>query len=437
MLSQADNDILTRVGPGTPMGQLMRQYWLPALYSHELEADGAPLRIRLLGEDLVAYRDSGGRPGVLAEACPHRGASMFFGRNEEDGLRCVYHGWKFDVTGQCVDMPNEPAESNFKHKIRAGAYAARDFGDVVWVYLGPRQAEPPGLPMFEWGLVPEGQRKHERKGVRNCNWMQGLEGDIDTSHLYFLHGRLRAEDPPHWGVYHPDKAPKLEVVDTNYGVVYGARRVEDADHIYWRTTQFLFPCFAMFPAQDDGVVPSHIWVPIDDTHTLYWGLTWHPYQAYERSLFSLGTGMGNLKPSQHGRPFANWWPEPSLTNDFGIDREAQRRQNYTGIPNITLQDAAMTDGMGPILDRTREHLGTSDSTVIRVRRRLVQAAKALRDQGVTPPCVDEPDLYRRRSCSIILHSTQPWEATLAGWHAGLAPMPAAAPVERTFTENFL
>lgn len=433
MLSQADNDLLTRVGPGTPMGELMRQYWLPALYTAELPPDGAPLRIRLLGEDLIAFRDTSGRPGVIAEACPHRGASMFFGRNEEDGLRCVYHGWKFDVGGACVDMPNEPAESNFKHKIKARSYAAADYGDVVWVYLGHRDT-PPALPMFEWGLVPEGQRHHERRGVRNCNWLQGLEGDIDTSHLYFLHGRLKVEDPPHFGVYHPDKAPKLEVIDTPYGVMYAARRVEDEQHIYWRTTQFLFPCFAMFPAQDDGVVPSHIWVPIDDHHTLYWGLTWHPYKAYPQSMFAPATGMGRFLPTQHGRFYPDSWSEYGLANDYHIDREAQRTKNYTGIANITLQDAAMTDGMGPILDRTREHLGTSDSTVIRVRRRLIQAARALRDQGTIPPCVDDAGLYRQRSCSIILHKTQDWVTTLADWHNGRADLPMAAPVSRTFQE---
>src|SRR5437870_753037 len=189
MLNKADNELLTRVGAGTPMGELMRQYWLPVLHSWEIEPDGPPFRVRLLGEDLIAWRDSNDQPALIGEHCPHRGASLFFGRNEECGLRCVYHGWKYDVDGRCVDQPNEPAESNFKNKIRATAYRAVDWGGVIFAYLGPRQDNPPGLPQFEWALVPEAQRHHQYKAVLDCNWMQALEGDIDTSHLYFLHSR--------------------------------------------------------------------------------------------------------------------------------------------------------------------------------------------------------------------------------------------------------
>ena len=195
MTTAAENKILTETGPGTPMGNLMRQYWLPVTYSWELEADGAPLKVRLLGEDLIAFRATDGTLGLMAEACPHRGASMFFGRNEENGLRCVYHGWKFDTEGQCVDMPNEPAESNFKHKIKAAAYAAADWGGITWVYMGPRQVTPPGLPEFEWCKLPEEQVHHAYKGIYHCNWMQTLEGDIDTSHFGFLHaGAVKPEE---------------------------------------------------------------------------------------------------------------------------------------------------------------------------------------------------------------------------------------------------
>jgi phthalate 4,5-dioxygenase len=268
MLTKQDNEILTRVGPRTVMGDLMRQYWLPYLYSWELEPDGPPQRVRLLCEDLITFRDSNGKVGLIAANCPHRGASLFFGRNEESGIRCVYHGWKFDVTGHCVDMPSEPAESNFKSKIQATAYATAEFGGVVWAYMGPSQANPPGVPQFEWGSIPETQVHHEYKGVLECNWAQALEGDIDTAHLYFLHGRLHEEDSPSIGVFHPDKSPHLEITETDYGLLYGARRIESPDEIYWRTTHFLMPIFALFPASEDGLVPEHIWVPIDDEHTL-------------------------------------------------------------------------------------------------------------------------------------------------------------------------
>ena len=186
MLSAQDNELLCRIGPGTPMGHLMRQYWMPGLKSDELPApDSPPLRLRLLGENLIAFRDTSGRVGVVQNACPHRGASLFFGRNEEDGLRCVYHGWKFDVSGACIDMPSEPAESNFKAKVRATAYATQERGGMVWVYMGPRDI-PPELPQLEQNMLPVGEASI-RAIQRECNWMQALEGDIDTTHLGFLH----------------------------------------------------------------------------------------------------------------------------------------------------------------------------------------------------------------------------------------------------------
>src|SRR5919199_6585661 len=205
MLSQADNELLTRIGPGTPMGDVLRQYWQPVLYSEELERDGNPQRVRLLGENLIAFRDTDGKVGLLANNCPHRGASLFFGRNEVCGLRCVYHGWKFSTDGSCVDMPNEPPESNFKDKVRAVAYKARDFGGVTWIYMGPRQADPPGLPQWEWCLVPEDQVQHSHKAVYECNYMQALEGELDTTHVYFLHSRLHPSESPGFGLHLGDR----------------------------------------------------------------------------------------------------------------------------------------------------------------------------------------------------------------------------------------
>ena len=246
MLSAKDNENLTRVGRGTPMGNLLRKYWLPVMPVEELgEPDGDPQRFKLLGEDLVLFRDSAGNVGVFPEACPHRGVSLYHGRNEQNGIRCIYHGWKFDVTGQCVDMPNEPGESNFRDKVRATTYRAAVHGGVIWAYLG--SGEAPGLPQFEWTMVP-GEQRNFSLAQRNCNWVQGLEGDIDTSHLFFLHGRLNPDDSPSFGVWHDDKHPTLDIIPTGYGVVYGANREEDDATTYWRITQFLFPIFAFFPA---------------------------------------------------------------------------------------------------------------------------------------------------------------------------------------------
>src|ERR671937_275405 len=186
MLKQEENELITRVGPGTPMGNLMREYWVPAMLSSELPApDCDPVRVMLLGEQLIAFRDTSGKVGLIQNNCPHRGASLFFGRNEENGLRCVYHGWKFDAQGNCVDMPNEPAESDFKTKVRARAYATQERGGIVWTYMGPKRAPPP-LPDLEANMLPDGAWQ---VGAiqRECNWLQALEGDIDTSHLGFLH----------------------------------------------------------------------------------------------------------------------------------------------------------------------------------------------------------------------------------------------------------
>ena len=282
MLSTKDNELLTRVGADAPMGKLLRQYWMPVMASDELSApDGDPMRVRLLGEDLVIFRATSGRVGLFAENCSHRGASLFFGRNENDGLRCVYHGWMYDVTGRCVDMPSEPPESNFRDKVRQRAYPCQERGGMIWTYMGPRE-EPPPLPDLEWMSLPVSHRRFA-PFMRECNWFQALEGDIDTSHLFFLHGRLNKEDSPALGLYHTDKHPRLEVVKTDYGVVYGANREEDPQTTYWRITQYMLPIHTLFPANPDGTVPGHMWVPLDDEHTMVWIIAWNPATPMDRS----------------------------------------------------------------------------------------------------------------------------------------------------------
>src|SRR5919202_916738 len=276
MLSHVDNQALCRVGPGTLMGDLLRQYWLPFATSAELPApDSDPLRVLLLGEQLLAFRDTSGRVGLLAHNCPHRGASLFFGRNEEAGLRCVYHGWKFDASGHCVDMPNEPAESDFKHKVKAIAYPTRERGGIVWAYLGPR-TDPPPLPELEPNMVPDDQVVLTAV-QRECNWLQCLEGDIDTSHLGFLHlGAIQPEDTrpgtfAHYTVN--EREPRYQVVDTDYGAMYGAYRPGPEGHYYWRFAQFLFPCYAMIPTGVLGIqVLARAWVPMDDEHMMFFSM---------------------------------------------------------------------------------------------------------------------------------------------------------------------
>ncbi len=423
MLSKEDNELVTRVGPGTPMGNLMRQYWLPAMLSSELpSADSDPQRVMLLGEQLIAFRDSTGKVGLLQNNCPHRGASLFFGRNEEldPGLRCVYHGWKFATDGTCLDMPNEPAESDFRSKVRAVAYPTHERGGIVWAYMGPRQ-EPPPLPDLEPNMLPDDQIVLTAV-QRECNWLQGLEGDIDTSHLGFLHlGAVEPEDTrPGTFAYYTvnDRAPRYQVVDTEYGAMYGAYRPGlDGQH-YWRFAQFLFPCYAMIPTGVLGLqVLTRAWVPMDDEHMMFFSMGSQAAQAQLTNV-NANRRMARNRPGEDLVPNSTDWfgrfrLAANSTNDYRIDRDRQRRrEDFTGIPGIHTQDQAITESMGTILDRSNERLGTSDVMVIRVRRRLMEAARALEERGLTPPGVDRPEVYGVRSGGAFLPVGADWiEAT--------------------------
>jgi len=412
MLSRDDNELLCRIGPGTPMGNLMRQYWVPAALSSELpEPDGAPLRVRLLGEDLIAFRVSSGAVGLIQNSCPHRGASLFYGRNEAEGLRCVYHGWKFDVGGRCVDMPIEPAESNFKQKVRAVTYPCVERCGLIWTYLGPRPTPPP-MPELEATMLADNRIQVYQ---RDCNWMQALEGDIDTGHTVYLHlgGVDASEVPPDsWARYAlADRAPRYEVTDTDSGVMYGAYRPAEADTNYWRIANFLFPFYAMIPTGVLGLeVRVRAWVPMDDAHTLAFLIT-HGAPPPPRNA-----GRQAVAPPETLPNTTDWYGRfrcaADGTNDYLIDRKAQKTVSFTGIGSIHLQDQAVTESMGPVYDRTREHLGTSDAMVIRTRKRLLDAARALRDRGQIPPGVDDPRVYAVRSGGVVLPRGADWiEAT--------------------------
>jgi phthalate 4,5-dioxygenase len=420
MLAREDNELVTRVGPGTPMGKLMRQYWVPAMLASELPTpDADPVRVLLLGEQLIAFRDTSGKVGLLANNCPHRGASLFFGRNEDAGLRCVYHGWKFDTAGACIDMPNEPAESDFRTKVKATAYPCQERGGIVWTYMGPR-AEPPSLPDLEPNMLPDDQVVLTAI-QRECNWLQGLEGDLDTSHLAFLH--LGAVEPDktrpgtfaHYTV--KDRAPRYSVVDTEYGAMYGAYRPADDGRLYWRLAQFLFPFYAMIPTGVLGLqVLARAWVPMDDNHMLFFSMGSRPSVAQLTGANGVAT---RARPGEDVLPNTTDWNgrfrlAANNGNDYLIDRDKQRRrEDYTGIPGIHTQDQAITESMGPIYDRSKERLGTSDVMVIRIRRRLLEAARALDERDVTPPGVDSPQVYGVRSGGVILPEGADWLAETA------------------------
>jgi nitrite reductase/ring-hydroxylating ferredoxin subunit len=388
----------------------MREYWMPAIRSDELPApDCPPVRIMLMGEALIGYRTTSGAVGLMQNACPHRGASMFFGRNEEEGLRCVYHGWKFDVTGACVDMPSEPAESNFRNKVRTKAYRTHERNGIVWAYMGARE-EPPALPDLEGNMIEDYTISVLH---RPNNWMQGIEGELDTIHAAFLHSspnRMRTVEPGTFAYYTAKSLHgKFSVRETEFGQSYGMYREAEEDTYYWRIGHLLFPFFAMPPgASVLGEDPRFLaYVPMDDYNTLEWGVGKRPPQV---------TAQSNL--GREYIPNGTGWHErfridQNMANDYKIDREAQKRgDSYTGIAGIRQQDMAMTESMGLIMDRTNEHLGTTDQMIIRTRRRYLAAAKALRDQGITPPGVDQPQAYRQRFGQVILpRNVDWWEAT--------------------------
>jgi nitrite reductase/ring-hydroxylating ferredoxin subunit len=404
MLSKRDNELITRVGPETPMGALMRRYWLPALLSEELpEPDCAPIKLRLLGEDLVAFRTTSGRVGVLDAYCPHRNANLFWGRNEEEGLRCVYHGWKFDASGACVDMPNEPPRSRFAEKIQQSAYQAVERGGFIWVYMGPPEHHPE-IPNFEWLNVAESHR-YVHKRFQDCNWLQNLEGEVDSSHAPFLHGSVGPDGMQPYNA-NADRQPVFSILDTDFGVAIAARRDAGADEYYWRVTPFMLPCYTIVPRARES---NYIWtaaVPIDDLTMFGMTVIWSPDHPVQR--------FPVVEIDDHFRARQN------KANDYLIDRQLQKTSSFTGIRGVRVQDMAVQeDQRGPLSDRSREHLGSSDLGVIATRRMLLKQLKALQ-KGQEPRQPHSPDAYSLRSLALNAPRSVDWQ-DLMRQHMLLAP----------------
>src|SRR6267142_1336913 len=399
MLARDDNERVTRVGPGTPMGATMRRYWLPALLAWELpEPDCPPVRVKLLGEELVAFRDSRGRVGLLDERCPHRQASLFLGRNEECGLRCVYHGWKFDVDGRCVDMMNEPEERRFTHKIR------------IWAYLGPAERRP-APPHFAWTQAPASHR-HVSKVIQESNWLQGLEGGIDTSHVPILHRTLTTDSSrPGFKPGDPfvvGKAPTLELDITDYGYRYAGLRLLADGETHVRAYHFILPFHQIRPART-GVghrgfsgAAGHIWVPMDDETTMVYNWeqsTTDPLTDEDRLERRLGNGPMDVDQT-------TFRYKRNRENNYLLDRRVQKTETFTGIDGVNAQDRAVQESMGSTVDRTREHLGPADKAVIQARRLLLQATRTVEDGG-TPPGV-EPTYYTLHPAEAVLPRDADW-----------------------------
>jgi phthalate 4,5-dioxygenase len=420
MLTREENELVTRTGPGTPLGALMRRYWLPALLSEELaEPDGDPQRVRLLGENLVAFRDTAGRVGLLAEACPHRCASLVYGRNAEAGLRCIYHGWKLDVDGNVLETPPEPPDSTFKDRIKHVAYPTYERSGVIWAYLGPRDQMPP-LPDWEWMHAPS-EQVGITKVYEDCNYLQGVEGSIDSAHSDYLHSSNIRGRPG-------DHSPRLETQDTAYGFRYAAIRRPDVDadkQQYVRVTIWVAPFHVLIPplrprvsssAQgDEEVVVHQAWVPMDDERNAFFTF------AYNRNGPLPRVWREHAQQFGLDRPYG--WPTRTRANQHLQDRAAMRQGNWSGIEHVNSQDFAMVESMGPVVDRSLEHLGATDVAVIRMRRRLLGAVRSLQD-GELPPGLDPTIPYARIATDErLVPIDTPWQAVAA--FAG-EPVPAAA-----------
>lgn len=425
MLKKADNDFVTQTGPDTPMGRLFRRHWLPALLAEELPGnDCPPVRVKLLSERMVAFRDSQGKLGLIDEFCAHRGVSLWFGRNEDCGLRCPYHGWKFDTTGQCTEIPSEPEHSRFPSKVKLKSYPLVERGGVLWAYMGPPELQPP-LPEWEFATVPAKQ-SFSSKRLQECNWLQALEGGIDSSHVSWLHRGNLNTDPLFKGArgnqYNlGDSRPVFEVVESPGGLYIGARRNAENGHYYWRITQWVMPSFTMIAPRGNHSVHGHFWIPIDDDNCWSWSFDYHPIRELtpaEVDAMRNGKGIHVTYVPGTFRPAAN------KDNDYLMDREAQRRgDTYSGVEGIAMQDASLQESMGPIVDRSKETLVSTDTGIIMCRQRLIRAAKALAEAGTTPPGVD-PEHQRVRSAAVILPPDVPYED---GAREALIVQPGVAP----------
>jgi phthalate 4,5-dioxygenase oxygenase subunit len=430
MLSREENELLCRVGPDAPMGRMLRRYWIPALRSSDLVADGAPRRVRVLGEDLVAFRDSAGRAGLLDEHCPHRGASLVLARNEACGLRCLYHGWKIDVHGRVEETPPEPDELHFKDRVRAIAYPVYEAGGFVWAYLGPPGTEPPRCEL-EFTTLPESSVLI-MTAREECNFIQCIEGVIDSAHSNYLHSKaikpatgmattvfansvLDLDRPSN------DGAPVIEAEDTDYGFRYAAIRIptHDADRQrYVRVTLFAAPFHAFIPAPD-GWGFMQMFVPIDDEHTLFHFVRYRfdgpiDEDARARHLAWSGTQPGIDIDAEYRktRTRANTWQQ---------DRAAMRRgESFSGITGVNNEDFAVQESMGPLYDRTKEHLGTSDVAVIRMRRLMLDAVRRF-SSGAGPALgLERPVAYRDlRAVEQMVPLGAPWQTVIPSTGAGV------------------
>ncbi|MTD57042.1 Rieske 2Fe-2S domain-containing protein [Amycolatopsis pithecellobii] len=430
MLTVEENERLTRVGPQTPMGKMLRRYWLPALSSAELVAGGAPRAVRLLGEDLVAFRGDDGVVGVLAAACPHRGASLVLAKNADCALQCLYHGWKIAPDGRILDMPAEPEDTRYLERIRQVAYPVREAGALVWVYLGPAELEPE-FPAWDWTSLPD-EHILVGKAVAECNWVQCLEGAIDSAHQTYLHDSAsrieRDRNYARWAaeqgldptdgfdetgqIVRPwaDGRPKLQIEDTDFGFSYAAIRkplFKEDEFKNVRVTHFVAPVHAAIPSPA-GWSQLIIHVPMDDYTTAFYHVRANLEAPYDEETARVHKNAAGLVPGVDLDE--NFYKLANKSNLWKQDREEMKRDRFSGIRGTVTEDQAVQESMGPIFDRSKEHLATSDMAVIRMRRLLMQSLREF-EAGAAPIGLRNPIPYASiRGEERTIPLSQAWQS---------------------------
>jgi len=417
MLSAADNELLTRTGADQPMGQYFRCFWQPVALSAELpEPDCTPLRVQVLDEKLLAFRDTQGRVGLVDPVCPHRGADLYYGRNEDCGLRCVFHGWKFGVDGKAMDLPNVAPDSNYHRDMAIKAYPTREYGGIVWAYLGPQggDGELPEVPRLEFGELPDTHRFVTKKR-QECNWAQAIEGALDTSHFSFLHMPAPSvpsnenpdapADEQRLAWIRRDPMPRFSIQAHDVGFVVGGARQAGGQNIYWRMAQFAVPSHSTTPSTLPGEnYFGYTFVPITDTACWIYTYVWNPDRpltGQERAQLQGGHGVvAEVGP--------DYLPLRNKSNEYLLNRMDQKHKTFTGVHGVAEQDAMIQESQGAIADRTREHLTATDAAIVRFRRTVLAGAKALAN-GDPPQAPWRHDSYRLRSGSWVASEGTPFE----------------------------
>jgi phenylpropionate dioxygenase-like ring-hydroxylating dioxygenase large terminal subunit len=415
MITAEENELLTRTGKETPMGQYFRRFWLPALLSEEVPApDCPPVEVTIMGEHLIAFRDTNGEVGLIQPYCPHRQAPLFYGRNEQNGLRCIYHGWKFNVHGQCVDIPSEANGEKLKGEVRITSYPCKEYAGIVWAYLGPKDL-PVEFPVFEFNSLPQNQI-YIRKSLLESNYLQNLEGQFDSTHIGFLHSFLarNGSAPAVGGISLGsseaaqtvlDVIPNMEVRETGYGFMLAAKRPAAQGRVYCRVTQWLLPVHTMIANPPGETLLWDAWVPMDDEHTWVYRISYNPWRSInEKEIFEFNNA-GLMPMSVQNIP-GTYLPLRNKRNHYQVDRNLQRSYSYSGIKGNNAQDAAIMENQGPtpIYDRTKEFLGTSDIGIVMARRRLLKVVRELQD-GVEPEPALDGDMYNVRPIAVFFDNT--------------------------------